>query len=315
MRVFVTRQVLPQGIARLYEAADVRVWEEDGVVPYDELLREAARCDALLTTVADRVDAGLLEANRHLKCIANYGVGYDNIDVAAASRCGIPVGNTPGAVTEATADLAFALLMAGARRLLESAQYVARGAWAGWHPQLFLGIDIYRATLGIVGFGRIGQAVARRARGFDMRVLYSGSPKPEAAELKAQHVPIETLLAESDFVSVHTAFNAHTYHLIGAAQLAQMKPTAMLINTARGGVVDPDALYEALRVGTIACAGLDVTEPEPIPPDSPLLTLSNCLIVPHIGSATVRTRIRMGEMATDNILAALKGEPLPYAVT
>jgi glyoxylate reductase len=315
MRVFVTRQVLPQGIARLYEAAEVRVWEKDSIVPYDELRREAARCDALLTTVADRVDAPLLEANRHLKCVANYGVGYDNIDVAAAARCGIPVGNTPGAVTEATADLAFALLMTGARRLMESADYVARGEWTGWHPQLFLGMDVYRATLGIIGFGRIGQAVARRARGFEMRILYSGSPKPQAAELGAQHVPLETLLAESDFVSVHTAFNPQTYHLIGAAQMAQMKPTAMLINTARGGVVDPHALYEALRAGTIACAALDVTEPEPIPPDSPLLTLSNCLIVPHIGSATVRTRIRMGEMATENILAALRGDALPYAVT
>jgi lactate dehydrogenase-like 2-hydroxyacid dehydrogenase len=314
MRVFVTRQVLPQGIQSLYDVAEVRVWEEDTPVPYEVLREEAAKCDALLTTVIDKVDEQIL-AHPNLKVVSNYGVGYDNINIAAATRLGIPIGNTPDAVTEPTADIAFALLMSAARRIPEGERYVRNGEWGAWHPQLLLGMRVWGATLGIVGFGRIGQAVAKRATGFNMRILYSGTPKPtEAAKVNAEHISFEDLLRQSDFVSLHTALNKDTYHLISTRELALMKPTAMLINTARGGVVDPDALYHALKNGTIAQAALDVTEPEPIPMSSPLLTLPNCLIVPHIGSATVAGRIHMGQMASANILAGLRGEKLPNCV-
>jgi glyoxylate reductase len=314
MRVFVTRQVLPEGIAALRDYAKVRVWESDWPVPRDVLLEEAAVCDGLLTMVTDRVDEAVL-AHANLKVVSNYGVGYDNIDVAAATAYGVPIGNTPDAVTEPTADMAFALLLSAARRITEGERYVHDGYWQAWDPTLLLGMRVAGATLGIIGFGRIGQAVARRARGFNMRILYSGSPKPEAAaELGAQHVSLEALLAESDFVTVHAPLNAQTYHLISQRELALMKPSAMLINTSRGGVVDPNALYEALRDGVIAQAALDVTEPEPIPLDSPLLTLTNCLIVPHIGSATVSARIHMGQQASENVIAGLLGQRLPHCV-
>jgi glyoxylate reductase len=313
MRVFVTRQVLPEGIAALYDYATVRVWEGDGPVPRDVLLEEASVCDGLLTMVTDRVDEAVL-AHPNLKVVSNYGVGYDNIDVAAATRRGVPIGNTPDAVTEPTADLAFALMLSAARRITEGERYVHDGQWQAWDPTLLLGMRVYGATLGIIGFGRIGQALAKRATGFNMRILYSGSPRPEAAGLGAHCVPLDELLAESDFVSVHTPLNEQTYHLIDRDALAKMKPTAMLINTARGGIVNPEALYEALRDGQIAYAALDVTEPEPIPMDSPLLTLSNCLIVPHIGSATVDARIHMGQQASENVIAGLLGQRLPNCV-
>jgi glyoxylate reductase len=314
-RVFVTRQVLPQGIQALYQHATVRVWEEDRPVPRPILEEEFARCDAVLTMVTDKIDRDLIALNPHIKIISNYGVGYDNIDVATASEKRIPVGNTPNAVTEGTADIAFALLMAGARRISEAERFVRNGKWGAWHPQLLLGQDVWGATLGIIGFGRIGQAMAKRATGFDMRILYSGNPKPaEAQRVNAQHVALETLLRESDFVSVHTALTPQTYHFIGEKELRQMKPTAILINTARGGVVDPQALYHALRDGTIAYTGLDVTEPEPIPMDSPLLSLDNCVIVPHIGSATVKTRTDMGLAASANIIAVLNGERPRFCV-
>lgn len=313
MRVFVTRQVLPEGIAALYDYAKVRVWEGDYPVPRDVLLEEAAVCDGLLTMVTDRVDQAVLE-HSNLKVVSNYGVGYDNIDIDAATACGVPIGNTPDAVTEPTADLTFALLLSAARRINEGERYVQDGHWQAWDPILLLGGRVAGTTLGIIGFGRIGQAVARRARGFDMRILYSGSPKPEAAALGAQHVSLEELLAESDFVTIHAPLTTQTYHLISRRELALMKPSAMLINTSRGGLVDPDALYEALREGVIAQAALDVTEPEPIPLDSPLLTLTNCLIVPHIGSATVSARIHMGQQASENVIAGLLGERLPNCV-
>ncbi len=313
MRVFVTRQVLPEGIAALRDYAAVRVWEGDGPVPRDVLLEEAAVCDGLLTMVNDRVDEAVL-ANPNLKVVSNYGVGYDNIDVAAATAYGVPIGNTPDAVTEPTADLTFALLLSAARRITEGERYVQDGLWQAWDPTLLLGTRVTGATLGIIGLGRIGQAVARRAQGFNMRLLYSGRPQPAAVELGAQHVSLDELLAESDFVTVHAPLNDQTYHLISHRELALMKPTAMLINTARGGVVDPTALYEALRDGVIGQAALDVTEPEPIPLDSPLLTLSNCLIVPHIGSATVSARIHMGQQASENVIAGLLGQRLPNCV-
>lgn len=313
MRVFVTRQVLPDGLRELYTAAEVRVWEEDTPVPRAVLLAEAERCNALLTMVTDRVDAAVLDHPR-LKVVSNYAVGYDNIDVQAATARGIPIGNTPDAVTEPTADLTFALLLGAARRISEGQHYVQDGQWSAWHPQLLLGMPVWGMTLGIIGFGRIGQAVAKRATGFNMQILYSGSPKPATGIANVRHVSLEELLQRSDMVSIHAPLNADTHHLIGARELAQMKPTAILINTSRGGLVDPDALYHALHNGTIAHAALDVTEPEPIALDSPLLTLPNCLIVPHIGSATTAARVHMGQMASANIVAALNGQRLPNCV-
>jgi glyoxylate reductase len=313
MRVFITRQVLPEGYAELQQVAEVRVWEEDGVCPREVILEEAQRCDALLTMVTDKVDEAVLN-NPNLKVISNYAVGYDNINVAYATQKRIPIGNTPNAVTESTADLTLALLLGAARRMGEAERYVHNGSWVSWHPQLLLGVSVWGATLGILGLGRIGMAIARRAKGFNMRILYSGNPKPEAEEVGAIHVSMEELLQQSDFVSISTPLNPKTYHLISAPELALMKPTAILVNTSRGGVVDPAALYDALKDGTIAYATLDVTEPEPISMDSPLLTLENCLIVPHIGSATLSARIDMGQTASRNIIAGLRGQRLPFCV-
>ncbi|HEX2620726.1 MAG TPA: D-glycerate dehydrogenase, partial [Phototrophicaceae bacterium] len=241
--------------------------------------------------------------------------GYDNIDVPAATARKIPIGNTPGVLTEATADLAFSLLLAAARRLPEGERYVRDGNWKQWSPSLLLGQDIYGATLGILGFGRIGQAVARRGKGFGMKLLYHGGGDQSAAqELGAQSSSFDDLLHESDFISVHVPLKPETHHLISTREFSLMKTTAILVNTARGGIVNPAALYAALRSKRIAAAGLDVTEPEPIQLDDPLLTLDNCLIVPHIGSATVATREKMALLAAENILAGLRGERLPHCV-
>nr|MDQ5868082.1 D-glycerate dehydrogenase [Chloroflexota bacterium] len=236
--------------------------------------------------------------------------GVDNIDLGAATARSIPVGNTPGVLTETTADLAFALLLAAARHIVAGDRYVRAGYWRTWEPQLLLGPDLYGATLGIVGFGRIGQAVARRAAGFAMHVLYSSRrPVPDAA---AEHVELPALLAESDFVTLHTPLTSQTHHLIDAEALGRMKRGAVLVNTARGPIVDPAALYEALRSGQLAAAALDVTEPEPIRPDDPLLTLDNIIVVPHIGSASIATRNRMASMAAENLLAGIGGKRLPH---
>ena len=274
-----------------------------------------AESAGLLSLLTDRVDAQLMDAGSSLKVISNMAVGYDNIDVPAASQRGIPVGNTPGVLTETTADFAFALLMALARRIPEARQYVSDGNWKTWHPTVLSGQDIFGATLGIIGFGRIGQAVTRRATGFGMRVLInSSSGAAEIERIGAEMVSLDDLLSDSDFVSLHVPLSQETHHLISRRELALMKSTAILINTARGAVVDPSALYEALRDGAILAAGLDVTEPEPIALDDPLLTLENCLIVPHIASASVATRTKMAEMAVDNLIAGLRGERLPTCV-
>jgi glyoxylate reductase len=255
--------------------------------------------------LSDPIDAAFLDACPHLKVIANYAVGTDNIELDAARARGIPIGNTPGVLTDATADLAFALLLAAARRLPQLAQVVRDGAWGVWEPAGFLGHDVVGTTLGIVGGGRIGQAVARRAAGFGMDVLMT---------TRRGGTPLDELLAQSDFVSLHVPFTAQTRHLIDAAALARMKPTAILINTARGPVIDTAALTAALHAGTVAGAALDVTDPEPLPPEHPLLGAPNVLVVPHIGSATPRTRARMTELAVDNNLAGLAGRPLPHSV-
>jgi glyoxylate reductase len=304
-RIFVTRELPGPALARLKESHDTAVWPGQLPPSYEQLCEHAAQAEALLTLLTDRVDARLIAGAPRLKVIANYAVGYDNIDVEAAGARGIQVGNTPDALTDATADLTFALLMAAARRITEAAAFARSGQWQTWEPAGFLGADVHGATLGIIGLGRIGQAVARRAAGFGMEVL--------TTETRDQH-NLEHLLRRSDFVSVHLPLTAGTRGLIGAQAFALMKPTAILVNTARGAIVDREALAQALHTGQLAGAALDVTDPEPLPAEDPLWSAPNLLVVPHIGSATWSARERMTEMAVENILAGLAGTPLPYAV-
>ncbi|MCX7852301.1 MAG: D-glycerate dehydrogenase [Caldilineales bacterium] len=314
-RVFVTRRLPEPAMSRLYEAPLVLdLWPEAEPPPYDNLRRRVAGCQGLLCLLTDRIDEGVLDAaGPALRVVSQMAVGVDNIDLAACTRRGIPVGHTPGVLTEATADLAVALMLATARRLVEAANDVKAGRWRTWDPMGWVGPDLHGSTVGIVGLGRIGAAVARRLRGFAVRLLYHNPrPSPFADEVGATWVPWETLLAASDFLTLHCPYSPATHHLINAAALAQMKPTAILINTARGGVVDQEALLQALRAGQIAAAGLDVTTPEPLPPDHPLLSLPNVVVLPHIGSASLSARRRMAEMAVDNLLAGLAGERLPH---
>jgi glyoxylate reductase len=259
--------------------------------------------------LTDPIDTAVLNAGKRLRIVATMAVGYDNIDVAAATKRGILVTNTPGVLTETTADLTFALLLAAARRIVEGDHLTRTGGWRSWHPSFLLGRDVHGATLGIVGLGQIGLAVARRARGFGMRILYhSRTRRPQAeAELGLEFVPLDRLLAQSDFVTLHVLLSTQTRHLIGERQLALMKPTVILVNAARGQVIDQRALYDALKQRRIAAAALDVAAVEPIPPDDPLLTLDNVIITPHIGSASVATRGRMAEMAVESILTVFRG--------
>ncbi|MCS7179404.1 MAG: D-glycerate dehydrogenase [Anaerolineae bacterium] len=312
--VYVTRRIPEAGLALIRDTCRMRLWEGELPPPKEVLLQEVADCDGLLCLLTDPIDAEVIGAGVRLRVISQMAVGVDNIDLRAATARGIPVGHTPGVLTEATADFTFALLMAAARRIPEGVDYVRAGKWQTWEPMGLLGVDVWGATLGIVGLGRIGAAVARRARGFAMRVLYyDPNRRPDLeTELGAEYAELEDLLASSDFVSLHCPLTSQTYHLIGEVELRRMKPTAILINAARGPVVDPDALVRALSEGWIRAAALDVTEPEPIPPDHPLVSLPNCIVVPHIASATVATRERMAAMAAENLLAGLRGERLPY---
>ena len=317
-RVFVARRIPDEGLALLMSATEVDLWEDELPPPRDELLRRVEGVAGLVSLLTDRVDDELLDAaGSGLKVVSNYAVGFDNIDVPACTRRGLPVGNTPGVLTETTADLAFALLMAVARRIHEGYDYVRAGRWRTWGPLLLLGPDVHHATIGIVGFGRIGREMAKRARGFDMTILYydvnRANPDDEAA-LGARYAELDELLGTSDFVSLHTNLTPETRHLLNADAFRRMKRNAIVVNTSRGPVIDQTALYEALRDGEIAGAGLDVTEPEPMRADHPLLTLPNCLVVPHIASASVRTRGRMAEIAARNLLAGLRGERLPHPV-
>ena len=318
-RVFVARIIPTEGLDLVRAGCDADVWEDDLPPPRDELLRRVAGCDGVLTLLTDRVDDEFLDAaGPGLRVVSNYAVGFDNIDVAACARRGVAVGNTPGVLTDTTADLAWALLMAAARRLPEGDRYVRDGRWKTWGPLLLLGPDVHGATIGIVGFGRIGQAVARRAQGFGMEILYHDvQPVPDEVTmpLGATYLPLEALLPRSDFVSLHVNLSELTRHLMNATTLALMKPTAILVNTSRGPVVDQRALADALRDGTIAAAALDVTDPEPISMDDPLVGLDNCLIVPHIASASRATRGRMAAMAAANLLAGVSGRPLPTPVS
>ncbi|TAK00431.1 MAG: D-glycerate dehydrogenase [Chloroflexota bacterium] len=306
------------GLAPVVEACEARVWEGELPPPRDELLRAVEGCDGILTLLTDRVDDELLDrAGPGLKVVSNFAVGFDNVDVDACTRRGIAVGNTPGVLTETTADLAWALLMAAARRVAEGDRYVRAGRWKTWGPMLLMGPDVHGATLGIVGLGRIGQAVARRAMGFGMTILYYDTRPADPSiegELGATFVPLDDLLARADFVSLHVNLTEETRHLVNAARLRSMNSDAILVNTSRGPVVDQKALFEALRDGAIGAAALDVTDPEPIAADDPLLSLDNCLVVPHIASASRATRGKMAAMAAANLLAGVRGERLPTPV-
>lgn len=315
-KVFVTRHIPEKGLELIRDFCDMALWPQALPPSRAELLQHVRGVEGILCLLTEKIDGEVMDAaGQQLKVISNHAVGFDNIDVNAATRHGIPVGNTPGVLTDATADFAFALLMAVARRIPEAERYVHAGKWKTWEPMLLLGVDIKGATLGLIGLGRIGKAVARRAAGFDMRVIYyDPTEKAAEAELRVNAVELETLLKESDFISLHTPLTPDTHHLIDSNAFSKMKPNAVLINTARGPVVDPDALYEALKEKRIFGAGLDVTDPEPIPMDSPLLTLDNIVIVPHIASGSKTSRDQMSWMAAQNLIAGLKGERLPNCV-
>ena len=314
--IAVTRVIPEAGLAPLRDFAEVRLWEGDLPPSPDALADLLHGCDGALTLLTDTIDGVVLDREPRLKVISNFAVGYDNVDVAAATARGVAVCNTPEALTETTADFAFALLMAAARRVVEGADYVRAGKWQTWGPMLLRGYDLHHATIGIVGFGRIGREVAKRARGFDMRVLAFDPHQDEAAAsaLGAEYRPLDEILGAADFITLHVALTPETTHLIGAPEFARMKSTAILVNAARGPVVDTDALVAALRDGTIAGAALDVTDPEPLPVDHPILALPNALVVPHIASATYATRDKMAETAARNLLGVLRGERPPFIV-
>jgi glyoxylate reductase len=313
-KVFVTRRIPAAGLDRIVRQCDAEVWPEQLPPPHDVLKEKVAGCDGLVSLLTDRIDAALLNGSPRLKVVSNYAVGFNNIDVGAATALGIAIGNTPGVLTDATADMAFCLLIAAARRVVEGHDYARAGWWKTWEPLGHLGQDLVGRALGVVGMGRIGLALARRCHaGWDMTVLYHDTYANEKAEkeLGARRVDLDTLLRDADVVSVHTDLNEQTRGLFNAARFKQMKRTAVFVNTARGPIVVEKDLIEALRSGTIFAAGLDVTDPEPPSPDSALLQLPNLIVAPHIASATVGTRDAMAEICANNLLAGLTGQPLP----
>ena len=316
-KVFVARQIFQEALDMIAKEAQVEVWPDELPPPREVLLEKVADVEGLLSLLTYKVDDELMDAAPKLKVISQIAVGYENIDVAEATKRGIPVGYTPGVLTNTTADMAFTLLMAAGRRLVEGADAVKAGKWKTWHPLHFLGQDIHGATLGILGMGRIGLEMAKRAQGFGMPILYYDvvrRPPEEEEGYGMRYQSLDTVLQESDFISIHVNLTPETYHLIGDRELGLMKPTAVLVNAARGPVIDPTALYRALKDKVIGAAALDVTEPEPIHPDDPLLTLDNCIIVPHIASASVATRLRMSTMAAENLISGLKGERMVNCV-
>jgi lactate dehydrogenase-like 2-hydroxyacid dehydrogenase len=311
--VVITRRVPHAGIERAQEVCNVRLWDSDEPIPRATLLEWVQGIDGLYCLLTERVDDELLDAaGPTLKVVSTMSVGFDHVDVDACRRRNVAVGNTPGVLTDTTADLALALMLATARRLPESIDAVRNGEWSTWKPEWMAGYDLHHSTVGIVGLGRIGAAVARRVRGFDCRILYYDPfPNPALAEsVGAEHVELNQLLAESDFVTLHCQLTPETHHLMNADAFRKMKPTAILVNTSRGPVVDQDALYDALRSGEIGGAGLDVTMPEPLPADHKLLTLPNCVVLPHIASASLATRRAMSVLAADNLIAGVQGNPL-----
>ncbi len=313
--IYITRRIPQEAVDMLTAVCEVRHWNEDDPVPREVLLGAVGDIDGLYCLLTDKVDPVLLDAAPRLRVVSQMAVGFDNIDIAACSARGIPVGHTPEVLTETTADLAWALIMTTARRLVEAAAAVKSGEWTTWKPMWMTGPDVHGATLGIFGMGRIGVSVARRAQGFNMRVLYHDAVEsPHAASVGATFVSLPELLAESDFITLHVPLLPETRGAVNADFLRRMKPGAILVNTSRGPVVNEADLYTALKEGWIRAAGLDVTNVEPQPLDSPLLTLANCLILPHIGSASIPTRIRMATLAAENLLAGLAGERMPYCV-
>ena len=312
-RVFVSRRIFEEALDMIAAEAELDLWTDDLPPKRPVLLERVKGVEGLLCLLTDKVDAELMDtAGPQLKVVSQIAVGFDNIEISEATKRGVPVGNTPDVLTQTTADATWALLMAAARRIVEGAGAVHEGRWKTWHPLHYLGQDVYGATLGIIGMGRIGLEVARRASGFDMEVLYSDIVRHEDLEAKyrIKYVDLDTLMRHSDFITIHTVLSESTHHLIDEKALSKMKPTAVVVNAARGPIIDPNALYRALKDGKIAAAALDVTDPEPIPMDDPLLTLDNCVIVPHIASASVKTRAEMSRIAAQNLLNGLKGEKL-----
>ena len=315
-KVFLTRELPPKAMERLFQHTDLEYNREDRVLNKKEIMEGIQGKDALLCLLTDTIDSDVMDANPHLKIIANYAVGFNNIDIDAATERGIPVTNTPGVLTQTSADMAFTLLLATARRVVEGDNFIRTGQWKGWGPLQFLGSDIHGATLGIIGLGRIGKAVAKRAKGFDMKVVYWNRTRlseTEEQELGLTYFNFEELLKQSDYVSLNVAYNEETYHLMGDQEFEVMKETAIVINTARGPVIDEKALVRALQTKKIAGAGLDVYEEEPkVTPE--LLEMKNCVLLPHLASATIATRTKMGMIAIDNLLAKFNGAPLPNLV-
>lgn len=316
MKAFVTRRLPEEALKIAREVATLEVWSGDLPPPREVLQYHLADSDGVLCLLTDKIDAELLDKAPKLRVVSQMAVGYDNIDVPACTARQIAVGNTPGVLTETTADLAFALLLATARKIVDADRYLRSGEWQTWSPLLLAGPDVHHATIGIVGMGRIGYEMARRAHGFEMEILYHSRSRHEDVErdFGAQYVEMRSLLDRSDFVSVHTPLAPGTKHLFGMGEFARMKPTAVFINTARGPVVDQAALYDALRKRQIAAAGIDVFEIEPLPSDDPLLELENVVLLPHIGSASIATRTKMAVLAAENLVAGLKGQPLPHPV-
>ncbi|PKO07158.1 MAG: D-glycerate dehydrogenase [Chloroflexi bacterium HGW-Chloroflexi-3] len=312
-KVFITRRIPDAGLNLILEECDVDLWDKDLPPTKEELFQHVPGVDGILSLLSDPIDDEVIQAaGENLRVISNYAVGYNNIDIQAATQHGIAVGNTPGVLTEATADFAFALMMSAGRRIVEAERHVRAGHWKTWGPSILLGCDFAGATLGIIGFGRIGKAMARRATGFGMRILvYDPTSQPMTGVIK---VDFDTLLRESDLISLHTPLTPETRHLINGEAFAKMKSNAVLVNTARGEIVDQAALYDALKNHKIFAAGIDVTDPEPLPMDSTLLELDNLIICPHIASASTSTRENMALIAAQNLLAGLRGERLPFVV-
>jgi len=316
-KVYVTRELPERGLKIIRESFDAEVWPEYSPPPKDVIVKKVANIDALVTLLSDKIDAQVFDAAPKLKIVAQIAVGFDNIDLKEANKRGIYVTNTPGVLTETTADFAWALLMAVARRVVEADRYIRNGEWrTSWHPNMLVGRDVYGATIGVVGAGRIGSAVAKRAKGFNMRILYYNPSARQALEkeLGAKHVSLDTLLKESDFVSVHVPLTKATHHMISSEQLELMKKTAYLINNSRGPVIDEEALYKALREKRIAGAAVDVFEQEPTSRHNPLLKLDNVVVTPHISSASQETRSRMAEWAAENLTTFFKGRTPPNLV-
>ena len=316
-RVYVTRRLPQPALDIIRPIADFTLWDREDVPPSRQvLLREVTQVDGLLSLLTDRIDGEVMDAAPRLRVVSNFAVGFDNIDIPAATQRRIVVTNTPEVLTETVADFAFCLMLAAARRLVEGDRYARDGKWKTWEPLLLAGQDMYRATLGLIGLGRIGSAVARRAKGFEMRVMYYDPFRREDLEqsLQIEYRPFTDVLRQADFISVHVPLSEQTRHLIGRDQFSMMKPTAVFVNTSRGPVVDQQALAEALAARRIFAAGIDVFEREPVPTDDPLLAKGNAIVAPHIASASIPTRIRMATLAAENLVAVLQGKRPPNPV-